>query len=118
MLTYNLIQFINALENYSQQKSFKKMAKDNTFSLKHLFTTAAVALAIDLCLVFPISHSSLIGQAWTAISASVIVPPLDFVATEFFGMGGAKEAAERVLDIVPDGTDYMGSSLDMLSGLQ
>lgn len=36
---------------------------DDVFSLKHLFTTAALALAIDLLFVFPISHYSAFGQS-------------------------------------------------------
>jgi len=36
---------------------------DGVFSLKGLFATAAMALAIDLLFVFPVSHFSSWGQA-------------------------------------------------------
>jgi len=36
---------------------------DEVFSLKNLFTTAVLALAIDLLFVFPVSHFSAWGQS-------------------------------------------------------
>lgn len=57
--------------------------------LSDLFNTAAIALAIDLLLVFPVSHTSMIGQFITGVAGSVVVPPLDWVATNLFGMESA-----------------------------
>ena len=58
---------------------------DHKFGLGHVFNTAVIALAIDLLLVFPLSHNSIIGNAITSWSSSIVVPPLDAVA-EGFGM--------------------------------
>ena len=55
-------------------------------NLSHWFNTAALALAIDLLFVFPVSHTSLIGKAITNWSGSLVVPPLDWLATDVFGM--------------------------------
>jgi hypothetical protein len=58
-------------------------------TLTTIFTTAVIALAIDLLLVFPISHTSMIGAAVTKASGAVVVPPLDWFATNVLGMKSA-----------------------------
>jgi hypothetical protein len=42
---------------------------DSVFSLKNIFTTAALALAIDLLFVFPVSHFSAWGKTITTSMA-------------------------------------------------
>lgn len=42
---------------------------ENVLSLKNIFTTAALALAIDLLFVFPVSHFSAWGKSVTTTMA-------------------------------------------------
>jgi hypothetical protein len=42
---------------------------DEVFSLRNIFTTAVLALAIDLLFVFPVSHFSAWGKAITTSMA-------------------------------------------------
>ncbi len=44
---------------------------DEVWSLKGLFTTAVLALAIDLLFVFPVSHFSEFGKAATTAMAKM-----------------------------------------------
>lgn len=89
---------------------------DSVFSLKRLFSTAAVALVIDMLLVFPISHTSIIGSFVTSVSGGVVVPPLDWVATNIFGMEapGAGFAAGGGIDIADIGSPSEGINPDVM----
>lgn len=54
--------------------------------LSTAFIAVAAAIAVDLLLVFPISHTSILGGIVTKWSGSMVVPPLDWFATDVLGI--------------------------------
>ena len=81
------------------------------FGLKHMFFTAGTALAIDLLLVFPLSHNSIIGNMITSLSSAVVVPPVDALA----GVFGMESGAEQLMSL-GSSMDAAGATGSMTSG--
>src|SRR5688572_25485820 len=100
--------------NWLTIRLFNNMAAKKGW-LSTAFIAVAAALAVDLLLVFPISHTSIFGGIITKWSGSMVVPPLDWLATDVFGIqstagsmaagGGGAVTAATLPPPIPTGVE-------------